>query len=40
MSIHNMDKILGKDARRFVEVSFHSHHRPSHWWGGLVFEWK
>lgn len=40
MSIHNMDKILGKDARRFVEVTWHAGSRPSHWWGGLVFEWK
>lgn len=40
MSIHNMDMILGKDSQRFVEVSYHSGNRPSHWWGGMVFEWK
>ena len=40
MSIHNMDKILGKDARRFVEVSWHTGARPSHWWGGMIFEYK
>ena len=40
MSIHNMDKILGKDARRFVEVTWHAAARKSHWWGGMVFEWN
>ena len=40
MSIFAMEEILGKDSRKFVEVTYHVGHRPDHWWGGQVFEWK
>jgi hypothetical protein len=37
---HIFSELVGKDERRFVEVTWHAGARPSHWWGGMVFEWK